>query len=298
MSSRKAKQIYIFIAIGVLYFAGISAILYPMVSNIISLSSSKTSITDYVDTVRNLPDDKIYQMKEDARKHNENLANGKFDDGLDTSLCDSNGVLGYVDVPSIGVYLPIYYEATDDNLAKGCAVLKNTSLPVGGESTHSVISAHTGLPTAEMFTKLDQVKEGEVFHIHVLDETLAYKVIGIYTVSPDITKKLEIVRGKDYCTLLTCTPYGINDKRLLVRGERVPYEPEENPTEQTVSESTDNAADEGLRQEIRHQITIVAGIVIVSIIVYIFALIWLMRSLRSAAKEEPEEENGVDEETD
>lgn len=297
MKAVKTKHIFIFVLIGVLYFAGISAILYPMVSNVYSLITSKSVITDYKKTVEQMPDSEINDKFRLADQYNAGLAEGKYDHSLERCLCDSEGLVCYVDIPSQNIYLPVYYGTSDEVLQKGCGCLNNTSLPVGGSSTHSVISGHTGLPSAEMFTKLDQVKMGEIFYIHVLNRVLAYKVVMIEAVSPNKTELLEVSKGRDYCTLLTCTPYGINDKRLLVRGERVPYTQQSKAQNNGVSSSDrDNKnSDEGLKQEITHQITIIAGIVLASVIVYVFALVWLLHSIKKRNNDSagtPEDEDG------
>lgn len=131
--------------------------------------------------------------------------------------------MGYVEVPSIKVNLPIYHYTTDEVLSKGAGHLFGSALPVGGEGTHAVISAHRGLPSAEMFTNLNLLQKGELFYFHILNRKLAYRVDQIVTVEPDQVAALSGEIGKDYATLVTCTPYGVNTKRLLVRGHRVPY---------------------------------------------------------------------------
>lgn len=133
-------------------------------------------------------------------------------------------VMGTVEIPVIDVNLPIYHYSTDESLQKGCGHIFGSSLPVGGESTHAVITAHRGMPTAKMFSDLDQLRTGDVFLVHVLDETLAYEVDSIEVVKPDETRSLAIEEGKDRVTLVTCTPYGVNTDRLLVHGQRVPYD--------------------------------------------------------------------------
>ena len=134
-----------------------------------------------------------------------------------------DGVMGSVEIPSIDVYLPIYHGTDSTSLEKGAGHLENSSLPVGGKGTHSIISAHTGLPSAKMFDNLTEVKAGDVFYIHVLNRTLAYEVDQIKVVLPENVSDLLIDKNKDYVTLVTCTPYGINSHRLLVRGTRIPY---------------------------------------------------------------------------
>lgn len=131
--------------------------------------------------------------------------------------------MGAVEIPSIDVYLPIYHGTDSKSLEKGAGHLENSSFPVGGKGTHSIISAHTGLPSAKMFDNLTEVKEGDIFYIHVLNRTLAYEVNQIKVVMPENISDLLINKNRDYVTLITCTPYGINSHRLLVRGERIPY---------------------------------------------------------------------------
>jgi len=277
------KHIYIFVLIGILYFSGISAIVYPMISNVYSLVNSKSEINTYDKEIKEMPDNVIDEKLKKANQYNSDLAKRKYDDGLERSLCNESGLMCYVDIPTIGVYLPVYYGTTDEVLLKGCGCLENTSLPVGGASTHSVLSAHTGLPSAEMFTKLDQVKMSEVFYIHVLDKVLAYKIDRIEAVTPDKVELLDIVKDKDYCTLLTCTPYGINDKRLLVRGERIPYEVLSDDEENTAVPIIAENADSELEDNIRHQVTVIVGIIAVSVVIYVCALIWVVLSVRKAA---------------
>ena len=138
-----------------------------------------------------------------------------------------NGVMGYIEIPSIGCTLPIYHGTDEAVLQIAVGHMEGTSLPVGGEGSHCVLSGHRGLPSAKLFTDLDQVGEGDTFLLHVLDETLAYEVDQVKVVLPEEAGDLEAVRGEDYCTLVTCTPYGINTHRLLVRGSRTEYLPEE-----------------------------------------------------------------------
>lgn len=164
-----------------------------------------------------------YEMTDEQLEEYESLLNVSGD-----------GVMGYVEIPAIDCRLPIYHGTGEDVLQVAAGHLEWTSLPVGGENTHCVISGHRGLPSAKLFTQLDQLQEGDLFYLYVLDETLAYEVDQIVTVLPDELEELEITQGADYCTLFTCTPYGINSHRLLVRGHRVEV-PETAETEKTVS---------------------------------------------------------------
>ena len=147
-------------------------------------------------------------------------------------LVDVGESIGFIEIPKIDVYLPIYSGTGEDVLQKGVGHLAESSYPIGGTSTHSVLTGHRGLPSAVLFTDLDKLEEGDVFYLHVLDEVLAYKVDQIKVVLPEETQDIGIVEGKDYCTLVTCTPYAINTHRLLVRGERTEYIPPEELAEQ------------------------------------------------------------------
>lgn len=277
-------------------------VLYPMIGNIYSLYHSRADINEYQQTVNNLTDEEIQKMLESAKKYNELLAKGNVDKTLSRSLNSKSDIMCYVEIPSLHIYLPVFYGTNEDVLLKGCGWLENTSLPIGGADSHCVISGHTGLPNAEMFTKLDQMKIGDMFYIRVLDTVLAYRVDNIESVNPDRVDLLAIVEGKDYVTLLTCTPYGINDKRLLVRGERVEYKaPEassvvEESKKQDISTDKEEkkedkkeisevsipvgktAADDGLSDQIKQQVTVVCIIAGVSILVFIAAAVWFMKS--------------------
>ncbi|MEE0426131.1 MAG: class C sortase, partial [Blautia sp.] len=145
-----------------------------------------------------------------------------------TTMMEIGDVIGYLTIPVIDVNLPIYYGTSQEVLAKGVGYVPETSFPLGGENTHSVLTGHRGLPEAKLFTDMDKVEEGDPFYIHVLDEILAYQVDQIKVVDPDDTSDLDIVEGQDYVTLVTCTPYAINSHRLLVRGHRIEYTGEEN----------------------------------------------------------------------
>lgn len=302
MKKLSSRSILFFVAVGCLYFAGVAAILYPMVSNILSLTNSREVISGYEEKVASLDDIAINSIIAKADKYNYDVSRHIYRDGYEKSLCDTSGLMCYVEVPSINVYLPVYYGTSNDVLQKGCGFVENTSLPIGGKSTHAVISGHTGLPSAEMLTKLDQVKKGEVFYIHVLDMILEYQIDKITVVTPDVFADLAIVENEDLVTLLTCTPYGINDKRLLVRGTRVPYE---KPAEAETDTNTDTAdpkpdtdsADAGLEKEISHQMNIVIAIIIAAVILYIDAFIWLVSSIKKKQASGSEEQD-VTQETD
>ena len=213
--------------------AGLSLVLYPSFSDWWNSMHMSRVITDYVDLIEDLEEDEYEELLEAAREYNRSLltrTNGyattqeqkeKYDTLLNIA---NNGVMGYIEVPTIGVSLPLYHGTDATVLQVAIGHLEWSSLPVGGESTHCVVSGHRGLPSAKLFTHLDKVREGDIFILRILDEVLTYEVDQILIVDPDQVESLMISEGKDYCTMFTCTPYGINTHRLLVRGHRVENE--------------------------------------------------------------------------
>ena len=224
------KKRRLFLLIGVLLvLAGVAVRAYPTVSNWYREYTARYEIKDYCDIVDVENKDSLTKMKNMATKYNQELE----EEGGDVSAVSYDDLLavtdaiGFLEIPKLQVYLPIYHGAGEDVLEKGIGHMPGTSLPVGGASTHCVLSGHTGLPSAKMFTHLDDLEEGDMFYIHVLDEVLAYQVDQKKVVLPDETEDIEIIDGKDYVTLLTCFPYGVNSHRLLVRGERTSNVPSE-----------------------------------------------------------------------
>ena len=218
----------------IIFIAGVSVFLYPTVSNYLNRKNSTRAITEHNEKLSKLSPETIAQEREAARRYNESLFGNAvvltdpFDpdaypitDGEYTELLALDTVMAYIEIPAIDVYLPIYHGTSEETLLIGVGHLENTSLPVGGESTHAVLSAHCGLPSARLFTDLHLIKEGNIFRIHVLDETLTYQVYEIETVDPEDSSSLFIKEGEDIVTLITCTPYGKNTHRLLVRGRRI-----------------------------------------------------------------------------
>lgn len=274
MNDNIKKKILPLVIMAVLFFGGIASILYPLVGNIVTISTAKTEIAQYDKEAEDISDDEFEALFETARDFNENLFNGilKSDEARCLNRGD-DGLMCYVDVPLINVYLPVYYGTSEEVLKKGCGYIENTSLPVGGVNTHSVIAGHTGLPTADIFTRLDEVGEGDVFYIHILGEILAYKIDKISTVLPDETEMVNIVPGEDRVTLLTCTPYGVNDHRLLVSGVRVPYDPEDDAVEEILPQLPQTSDD--VSKEIGRQTAVIVGIAVVAIIVFLIACIVL-----------------------
>ena len=210
--------------------AGALLLLYPTVSDYWNSFHQSRAIASYAEQVADLDDTTYDQIWADARAYNETLDNStsrfvmteeqnKIYEAL-LNIAD-NGVMGYIEIPKIKCNLPIYHGTDEAVLQIAIGHVQGSSLPAGGESTHCVLSGHRGLPSAKLFSDLDQLTEGDVFLLRVLDETLTYEVDQIRTVLPDELDDLAIEEGKEYCTLVTCTPYGINSHRLLVRGHRV-----------------------------------------------------------------------------
>ena len=241
------------ILIVIIFLAGLSLLLYPFVANQWNNYRQKQLISEY-DSIVSAEDaageiDYAAEL-EKARAYNEALlpsilpdsfAIAEATEGEDKAYMDclniaGDGIMGIVEIPKIDIKLPIYHTTGEDVLQVAAGHLEGSSLPVGGASTHAVISAHRGLPSASLFTDLDKLEEGDHFLIHVLNETLCYEVDKISVVKPEETSGLAVEEGKDLVTLLTCTPYGVNSHRLLVRGTRLAYNGEEDK-EATISES-------------------------------------------------------------
>ena len=215
-----------------IFAAGLSVMLYPAVSNYLHQRHQMGVIDDYRKQAEKMSQEEIDAMMSDAREYNALLAeraiNGSTliassDLEYENLLNISDDVMAYITIPVCDIRLPIRHGCGEDVLQKSAGHIPESSLPIGGENTHAVITAHRGLPSAKLFTNIDSLKEGDLFFIHGVDETLAYKVDQIKVVLPDDISYLQITPGKDYVTLVTCTPYGINTHRLIVRGERTEY---------------------------------------------------------------------------
>ena len=211
------------------FLIGISVLLYPAISNFWNSKTQSRLIVDYETVLENLDEKDYTQLFKDAHDYNKALRKTNFPlsdykkvPGYYEALkVEGTNIIGYVKIKKIGIELPIYHGTSDSVLNKGVGHLEGSSLPVGGTSTHSVMSAHRALPSAKLFTDLDRVEVGDTFDITILDRVLTYQVDQIKVVKPNVIEDLQIVDGKDYCTLFTCTPYGINTHRLLVRGIRI-----------------------------------------------------------------------------
>lgn len=222
----KKKIINLFI--GIFFIAGLSLLIYPSFSNHWNQRHQIRTIARYEEKVEDLTEKKYEKLWNDATLYNKNLRHTMYalnDDEKkvynETLDVTSTGMMGYVEIPKINVSLPIYHGTDAEILQIAIGHIPGTSLPVGGESTHCVISGHSGLPSVRLFTDIDQLKIGDTFMLQILDQTLYYEVNQIKTVLPTEKDDLKIVEGQDYCTLMTCTPYGVNTHRLLVRGNRI-----------------------------------------------------------------------------
>lgn len=208
---------------------------YPLVSTIINSKYHSDIETAYTAAIEDSNADELEQQREAAEQYNAMLSGtATITEGGASApplayvqQLTVGGVMAYVDIPKINVYLPVQHGTDADTLERAVGHVVGTSLPVGGSSTHAVLSAHSGMASSKLFSDIDQLTEGDTFYIHVLGDTLAYKVDTIHTVLPTDTSLLQIEDGKDYVTLVTCTPFGVNTHRLLVRGQRVPYVPEQ-----------------------------------------------------------------------
>ena len=209
-------------------------LLYPLIGELVSEKYHSDVETTYTAAIEDTDKTELTAQREAAQQYNAMLSGAAITEGGASApplayaqQLTVGGVMAYVDIPKINVYLPVQHGTDADTLEKSVGHVVGTSLPVGGSSTHSVLSAHSGMASAKLFSDIDQLAEGDTFYIHVLGDTLAYKVDAINTVLPTDTSLLQIEDGKDQVTLVTCTPFGVNTHRLLVRGHRVTYVPEQ-----------------------------------------------------------------------
>ncbi len=217
------------IILTVILLAGVGIFLYPSVSDWWNSMHATRAISGYVTAVEDMSGQEKEDMLQAARIYNDSLSNGVNFTLTEEQLEEYNsllniggtGIMGYVQISAIGVNLPVYHSVDEGVLQIAVGHIPGSSLPVGGERVHSILSGHRGLPSAKLFSDLDQMQEGDVFTVTVLDETITYMVDQIRIVLPEETDELAIQSGKDYCTLVTCTPYGINTHRMLVRGRRI-----------------------------------------------------------------------------
>ena len=212
-------------------------LLYPLVGELLSEKYHSDVETSYTAAIEDTDDAELTTQREAAEQYNVMLANATISEGGASApplayaqQLTVGGAMAYVDIPQIGVYLPVQHGTNAETLERSVGHVVGTSLPVGGSSTHAVLSAHSGMASSKLFSDIDQLEKGDTFYIHVLGEVLAYEVDNINTVLPTDTSLLQIEDGKDLVTLVTCTPFGVNTHRLLVRGHRVQYLPEQEAT--------------------------------------------------------------------
>ena len=239
----------------VVFLAALGLTFYPIISNQVNAKYASEIQTSYEAVIEDTDDTALLKAKEDAIRYNDSITPGAAEvdaysqEALKAASQEyetllniaGDSIMGYVQIPKINVSLPIYHGTGNDSLDRGIGHLLGSSLPVGGDNTHSILTAHSGMASQKMFSDLPQLKVGDVFYLKVLGETLAYQVDQINTVLPHDTTYLGIEQGEDLCTLVTCTPFGVNTHRLLVRGERIPYEEAEvivETTQEVVVEST------------------------------------------------------------
>ena len=223
----KRDKVGIFLVL--MLFIGVCVLLYPALSQYWNSKTQTHAVDNYQDILDSLQKEDYTKYFEEADHYNVALRNldvplmeyGQLTEYNQILNVSGTGVMGYITIEKLGVELPLYHGTSDSVLNIACGHMEGTSLPVGGESTHSVLSAHRGLPHAKLFTDLDKMELGDVFTITILDRTLTYQVDQIKVVNPNEIDEVHIIEGEDHCTLLTCTPYGINSHRLLVRGTRI-----------------------------------------------------------------------------
>ena len=289
MKSKTSK-----LMIGIIFLAGLSLLLYPFVANQRNNYRQKQLISSYEQTVSQKEASNGIDYDAELKKaeaYNEALLPSILPDSfaiadaseedqiyMNTLNIAGDEMMGIVEIPKIDIKLPIYHTTEEDVLKQAAGHLEGSSLPIGGKSTHAVISAHRGLPSASLFTDLDQLKKGDHFLIHVLNETLCYEVDKISVVKPEETSSLAVEEGEDLVTLLTCTPYGVNTERLLVRGHRVPYVEQEVADEKTPLS--------GISLHTNYLLWVIVGLAVTAF--FILVLYLKEKKLRKQALEEQE----------
>lgn len=290
------RKITIVIAIIVL-LVGAAIILYPTVSDYVNSLVQRRVITEYENVVKQLDVEQYDDILESAEKYNEefssrtafvlSLGEAELEKYNSMLVIPGTTAMGHIEIPAIGISLPIYHGTSDAVLQNGIGHMEGSSLPVGGESSHSVLSGHTGLPSSKLFTNIDKLEVGDVFYLHILNNIYAYEVDQKLTVLPHDLSPLKIEEGCDYCTLVTCTPYGINTHRLLVRGHRIEYTASEN----TQTESSGRI--ENVTEISIHDLVTVALCVASVILILIIILIAFHRRRKKKLKKQSASE-GMD----
>lgn len=263
-----------------LFLASLGLTLYPVISNYVNQKYASQIHTAYQEVIEQADVRQLAEAKAQALAYNQALVPGASEaytqQGLEAAAkayetllnMAGSGIMGYVEIPKIQINLPIYHGTETDTLERGIGHLLGSSLPIGGESTHTILSGHSGMASQKMFTDLEQLAKGDVFYLRVLQETLAYQVSSIRTVLPHDTSLLSIEEGADLCTLITCTPYGVNSHRLLVTGSRIPYEEAE-----TIQADTQDAETTESTWEEKYMEGILYGILAALVLILVMAFL-------------------------
>ena len=267
------------ILVAVLFLCGLSLFLYPTVSNLYNQYLNKQLIGDYEEVFQNTTPEEFDEAMADAVAYNQHYADDAalkelgltYEDVLNVA---DNGVMGYIEIPKINVSLIMYHGIEEMALQRGIGHVPSSHLPVGGSSTHCVLAGHTGLPSAKLLTNIDRLEIGDRFYLHVLNEVLTYQIDDIAVVEPDEVSKLNVVSGKDHVTLVTCTPYGVNSHRLLVRGVRADGNGD-------LSANKDSVLNELLHVDMKYVLTFsLIGLAIVGVAVVKFRALWKKRKIK------------------
>ena len=295
-SIRDKRRKIITISLAVLFFLlALGLTIYPVFSSRYNEAHQSQIHTEYQDAVNALPDTAIPEARAAAQSYNEELWSsivqyGSYSKDSVTSAMEEyaglldltgTGTMGYVHIPKLAVSLPIYHGTEEETLDRGVGHLIGSSLPIGGSSTHAILTGHSGLASQKMFSDLDKLEIGDTFYLEVLNEFLAYEVDQINTVLPHDTTYLGLEEGKDLCTLVTCTPFGVNTHRLLVRGHRIAYTPEDEESPSIEPAETSEPVDSTWEQEYEKGVYFTIGVVVV--ICLILFLGWLMQRGESSA---------------
>lgn len=298
------KRVIMIIAAVLLLLIAVLIVLYPMISNYVNNKYQSTIRTEYEAELQGMDDTALQDARAAAEAYNASLAPTQFNrEGVAAASVDYNellnlsgsGIMGYVQIEKIGVDLPIYHGTGETVLEEGVGHLIGSSLPIGGQSTHAILTGHSGVAGKKLFSDIDQLEIGDVFLLRVLGETLAYQVIEINTVLPHETALLEPVSGEDLCTLVTCTPFGVNSHRLLVRGSRIPYEAAEEIIEQAAEAQPEPMQSTWEAQYITGLLIGGGGALVIAAVVIVLLL--LRRKKRKTEAETAETEEAPHEET-
>lgn len=283
------KQKYLRIVIaGILFLLALGLTLYPIISSRYNQAHQAQIQTPYQEVLEQTDIAELDRVRKQAISYNAAITPGTMGEAYSPNAMlaaskdyvnqldvNGNGIMGYVTIPKIQVDLPIYHGTESETLDKGVGHLLGSSLPIGGKGTHAILSGHSGMASQKMFTDLEQLREGDVFYLHVLDEVLAYQVKAILTVLPHDTAFLGVVPGEDLCTLVTCTPTGVNTHRLLVRGTRIPYE-----EAVTVEEIAAQEEEPSSHWEDQYWLGVRLGLIAMICVVLLFNIILMVKKKR------------------